>query len=103
MKICRILNIYKKLYGEDDERVGMTLCSLAHVKCAKGDVYSFSYIQLNSFILYFSCFAHVFIYQLLCRLFCHIQAIINTKHRWLQCQNSKEFFCINKMPEGDSD
>lgn len=34
----RIVNIYKKLYGENDERAGMALCSLAHVKCAKGNI-----------------------------------------------------------------
>ncbi|KAF3432799.1 hypothetical protein FNV43_RR23901 [Rhamnella rubrinervis] len=33
----RILNIYTKLYGEHDGRVGMTMCSLAHVKCAMGN------------------------------------------------------------------
>ncbi|KAL4594759.1 hypothetical protein ACB092_12G042500 [Castanea dentata] len=33
----RILNLYKKLYGENDGRVGMAMCSLAHVKCAKGN------------------------------------------------------------------
>ncbi|KAB1205101.1 Kinesin light chain [Morella rubra] len=32
----RILTLYKKLYGENDGRVGMAMCSLAHVKCAKG-------------------------------------------------------------------
>ncbi|KAK9914522.1 hypothetical protein M0R45_038296 [Rubus argutus] len=32
----RILNIYTKLYGEDDGRVGMAMSSLAHVKCAMG-------------------------------------------------------------------
>ncbi|XP_052202771.1 uncharacterized protein LOC127807630 isoform X2 [Diospyros lotus] len=34
----RILDIYSKLYGQNDERVGMAMCSLAHVKCAKGNV-----------------------------------------------------------------
>ncbi|KAK6926032.1 hypothetical protein RJ641_007751 [Dillenia turbinata] len=34
----RVLYIYKKLYGENDGRVGMAMCSLAHVKCAKGNV-----------------------------------------------------------------
>ncbi|XAR52195.1 hypothetical protein NMG60_11020132 [Bertholletia excelsa] len=34
----RILDIYTKLYGENDGRVGMAMCSLAHVKCAKGNV-----------------------------------------------------------------
>ncbi|XP_062153907.1 uncharacterized protein LOC133862057 isoform X2 [Alnus glutinosa] len=33
----RILTLYKKLYGENDGRVGMAMCSLAHVKCAKGN------------------------------------------------------------------
>lgn len=65
MKFCRILNIYKKLYGENDVRVGMTLCSLANVKCAKGDIYSFSYIRLSFFIPYFSGFTHVPICQFL--------------------------------------
>ncbi|XP_057951817.1 uncharacterized protein LOC131146310 isoform X2 [Malania oleifera] len=34
----RILDVYTKLYGENDGRVGMAMCSLAHVKCAKGSV-----------------------------------------------------------------
>ncbi|XP_015865808.1 uncharacterized protein LOC107403435 isoform X2 [Ziziphus jujuba] len=33
----RILNIYTKLYGDHDGRVGMVMCSLAHVKCAMGN------------------------------------------------------------------
>ncbi|KAI3701796.1 hypothetical protein L6452_27147 [Arctium lappa] len=33
----RIVGIYTKLYGKDDERVGMSMCSLANAKCAKGD------------------------------------------------------------------
>ncbi|ONI25658.1 hypothetical protein PRUPE_2G313200 [Prunus persica] len=33
----RIFDIYKKLYGENDGRVGLAMCSLAHVKCAVGD------------------------------------------------------------------
>ncbi|KAH1089800.1 hypothetical protein J1N35_017057 [Gossypium stocksii] len=33
----RILNIYTKLYGENDGRVGLAMCSLAHAKCAKGN------------------------------------------------------------------
>ncbi|GMN44376.1 hypothetical protein TIFTF001_013573 [Ficus carica] len=33
----RILNIYTKLYGDYDGRVGMAMCSLAHVKCALGN------------------------------------------------------------------
>ncbi|KAF5947517.1 hypothetical protein HYC85_013474 [Camellia sinensis] len=32
-----ILNVYTKLCGENDGRVGMAMCSLAHVKCAKGE------------------------------------------------------------------
>lgn len=35
----RILDQYIKLYGEKDGRVGMAMCSLAHVKCATGDVH----------------------------------------------------------------
>ncbi|KAL4205072.1 hypothetical protein AMTRI_Chr01g135330 [Amborella trichopoda] len=34
----RILSIYTKSYGEDDGRVGMAMCSLAHAACAKGNV-----------------------------------------------------------------
>ncbi|CAI9086921.1 OLC1v1020852C2 [Oldenlandia corymbosa var. corymbosa] len=34
----RILNIYSRLYGEKDGRVGTALCFLAHVKCATGSV-----------------------------------------------------------------
>ncbi|KAF2317343.1 hypothetical protein GH714_020490 [Hevea brasiliensis] len=34
----RILSIYSKLYGENDGRVGVALCSLAHVKCSTGNV-----------------------------------------------------------------
>ncbi|CAI9775075.1 unnamed protein product [Fraxinus pennsylvanica] len=34
----RILNIYVNTYGEKDGRVGLAMCSLAQVKCAKGDV-----------------------------------------------------------------
>ncbi|KAG4184653.1 hypothetical protein ERO13_A09G185000v2 [Gossypium hirsutum] len=33
----RILNIYTKLYGQNDGRVGLAMCSLAHAKCAKGN------------------------------------------------------------------
>ncbi|KAL5736927.1 hypothetical protein ACOSQ2_031715 [Xanthoceras sorbifolium] len=33
----RILEIYTKIYGENDGRVGMAMCSLAHAKCAKGN------------------------------------------------------------------
>ncbi|PON81247.1 N-terminal acetyltransferase A, auxiliary subunit [Trema orientale] len=32
----RILNIYTKVYGECDGRVGMAMCSLAHAQCAMG-------------------------------------------------------------------
>ncbi|CDP05043.1 unnamed protein product [Coffea canephora] len=35
----RILDQYIKLYGEKDGRIGMAMCSLAHVKCATGDVH----------------------------------------------------------------
>ncbi|KAA3454876.1 nephrocystin-3 isoform X2 [Gossypium australe] len=31
----RILNIYTKLYGQNDGRVGLAMCSLAHAMCAK--------------------------------------------------------------------
>ncbi|KAG8381126.1 hypothetical protein BUALT_Bualt06G0090000 [Buddleja alternifolia] len=34
----KVLNIYMRSYGERDGRVGMAMCSLAQVKCAKGDV-----------------------------------------------------------------
>ncbi|WOL20004.1 hypothetical protein Cni_G28806 [Canna indica] len=33
-----ILNIYSKIYGKDNERVGMAMCSLAHALCANGMV-----------------------------------------------------------------
>ncbi|GAY57200.1 hypothetical protein CUMW_177590 [Citrus unshiu] len=33
----RILKIYTKVYGENDGRVGMAMCSLAHAKCANGN------------------------------------------------------------------
>ncbi|XP_017607998.1 uncharacterized protein LOC108454160 isoform X2 [Gossypium arboreum] len=33
----RIRNIYTKLYGQNDGRVGLAMCSLAHAKCAKGN------------------------------------------------------------------
>lgn len=36
MLLNRILNIYKKLYGEADGRVGLAMCSVAHAKCAMG-------------------------------------------------------------------
>lgn len=32
----RILSIYRNLYGENDGRFSMALCSLAHVKCSTG-------------------------------------------------------------------
>lgn len=32
----RVLKIYMRLYGEKDGRVGVAMCSLAQVKCAKG-------------------------------------------------------------------
>lgn len=32
----RVINIYMRLYGEKDRRVGVVMCSLAQVKCAKG-------------------------------------------------------------------
>ncbi|GAA0152328.1 hypothetical protein LIER_37467 [Lithospermum erythrorhizon] len=34
----RVLNIYIKLHGEQDGRCGLAMSSLAHAKCAKGDV-----------------------------------------------------------------
>eukprot|EP00257_Ricinus_communis_P017943 XP_015576515.1 uncharacterized protein LOC8268186 isoform X3 [Ricinus communis] len=34
----RILNIYRKLYGENDGRYGMALCSVANLKCSTGNV-----------------------------------------------------------------
>ncbi|WOL12434.1 hypothetical protein Cni_G21201 [Canna indica] len=39
-EICfkRILNIYSKIYGKDNGRVGMAMCSLAHALCANGKV-----------------------------------------------------------------
>ncbi|KAF6146013.1 hypothetical protein GIB67_033372 [Kingdonia uniflora] len=39
-EVCfdRIVSIYSKLYGENDGRVGMATCSLAHAKCAKGNL-----------------------------------------------------------------
>lgn len=39
LRSCRILNIYKKTYGEKDGRVGMAMCSLANAKCTKGGLY----------------------------------------------------------------
>ncbi|XP_065877220.1 uncharacterized protein [Euphorbia lathyris] len=38
VQFMRILSIYQNLYGENDGRVGMALCSLAHVKCSTGNV-----------------------------------------------------------------
>lgn len=43
---CRILNIYKKAYGEKDGRVGMAMCSLANAKCTKGLVITYIYIYI---------------------------------------------------------
>ncbi|WOL13524.1 hypothetical protein Cni_G22294 [Canna indica] len=39
-EICfkRILNIYSKIYGKDNGRMGMAMCSLAHALCANGKV-----------------------------------------------------------------
>ncbi|XP_078429120.1 tetratricopeptide repeat (TPR)-like superfamily protein isoform X2 [Wolffia australiana] len=34
----RILSIYTRSYGEDDGRVGMAMCSLAHANCAEGNI-----------------------------------------------------------------
>ncbi|CAN0921401.1 hypothetical protein LINGRAHAP2_LOCUS32569 [Linum grandiflorum] len=34
----RILSIYSKSYGEDDGRVGMAMASVAHAKCASGNL-----------------------------------------------------------------
>lgn len=35
--VCiRVLNIYMRLYGAKDGRVGVAMCSLARVKCATG-------------------------------------------------------------------
>jgi len=52
---CRILTLYKKLYGENDGRVGMAMCSLAHVKCAKGN-FSLSLSLSLSQLTFFLCF-----------------------------------------------
>ena len=37
MVLYRIMNIYKKLYGEKDGKVGMAMYSLANAKCARGN------------------------------------------------------------------
>ena len=38
--VCtRVLNIYIRLYGEKDGRVGVAMCSLAQVKCATGMIF----------------------------------------------------------------
>lgn len=37
-RFIRILSIYTKLYGSNDGRVGMAMCSLAHALCAKGNL-----------------------------------------------------------------
>ncbi|KAJ7947291.1 Nephrocystin-3 [Quillaja saponaria] len=44
----RVLNIYTKLYGKSDGRVGIAMSSLAHVKCAKGNVDEAIYLYQNS-------------------------------------------------------
>ncbi|KAJ9546142.1 hypothetical protein OSB04_025849 [Centaurea solstitialis] len=41
----RIIGIYTKLYGKDDERVGMAMCSLASAKCAKGKIMFFVFLS----------------------------------------------------------
>lgn len=39
--VCiRVLKIYIRLFGEKDGRVGVAMCSLAQVKCAKGIILS---------------------------------------------------------------
>ncbi|KAG2310452.1 hypothetical protein Bca52824_022009 [Brassica carinata] len=43
----RILNIYKKTYGEKDGRVGMAMCSLANAKCTKES----NYMDIDNSIL----------------------------------------------------
>lgn len=45
MALFRIVDIYKKLYGEKDGKVGMAMYSLANAKCARG-----SFGHLSSFI-----------------------------------------------------
>lgn len=45
----RILNIYTKLYGKNDGRVGLAMCSLAHAKCAKGSFYNSTLHSLSHF------------------------------------------------------
>uniref|UniRef100_A0A7C9AC46 Secreted protein n=1 Tax=Opuntia streptacantha TaxID=393608 RepID=A0A7C9AC46_OPUST len=40
--VYRILEIYSRLHGKTDGRVGMALFSIAHVKCAQGEVFSSS-------------------------------------------------------------
>lgn len=58
-KYYRILDIYAKLYGETDGRVGMAMCSLANVKCAKGNI--------SNFVVY------IFIPNLCCFTVCYSQ------------------------------
>ncbi|THG19417.1 hypothetical protein TEA_003888 [Camellia sinensis var. sinensis] len=44
----RILNIYTKLYGENDGRVGKAMCSLAKVKFAKGNADEAIQLYINA-------------------------------------------------------
>lgn len=48
----RILDIYRKVYGETDGRVGMAMCSLAYAMCAKGN----SSLQIFSYAKVLTCF-----------------------------------------------
>lgn len=48
--VSSILNMYKKLYGEKDGRVGMVMCSLARVKCGKGE---FINILVSYYVFFF--------------------------------------------------
>uniref|UniRef100_A0A1D1XP72 Nephrocystin-3 n=2 Tax=Anthurium amnicola TaxID=1678845 RepID=A0A1D1XP72_9ARAE len=34
----RILSIYRQIHGEDDGKVGMAMCCLAHANCAEGNI-----------------------------------------------------------------
>ncbi|CAL5405379.1 unnamed protein product [Camellia sinensis] len=43
-----ILNVYTKLCGENAGRVGMAMCSLAHVKCGKGNAYETIQLYRNA-------------------------------------------------------
>ncbi|MQL94553.1 hypothetical protein Taro_027216 [Colocasia esculenta] len=38
ISFSRILSIYKQLYGENDGRVGISMCYLAHANCAEGNI-----------------------------------------------------------------